>query len=40
MSALFWMIIGAFIGWNLPQPSVAKVVQAKVVDFVKKFTSR
>ena len=25
--------IGVFVGWNLPQPAVAKFVQDKVVQF-------
>ncbi len=33
---LFWILIGAFIGWNLPQPFWAKYVQEKVQDWLKK----
>ena len=28
---LKWLLIGAFIGWNLPQPSWAKWIESKVV---------
>jgi hypothetical protein len=27
ISALFWLAVGAFIGWNLPQPQFAKDLQ-------------
>lgn len=27
----FWIVVGAFIGWNLPQPFWAKYIQEKVV---------
>lgn len=27
---LLWIAVGAFIGWNFPQPIWAKVVQAKI----------
>lgn len=30
------ILIGAFIGWNFPQPAYAKWVQAKVVGFFRK----
>lgn len=33
MEWLFWLILGAFVGWNLPQPAWAKVVQHKLLDF-------
>lgn len=35
MSMLFWIAVGAFIGWNLPQPEFARKVQEKAVDFFK-----
>lgn len=35
MGTMFWVLIGAFIGWNFPQPWWAKYIQAKVVA---KFT--
>jgi hypothetical protein len=37
MSALFWIMVGAFIGWNLPQPTWAKDLQAKVVGTIKNL---
>jgi hypothetical protein len=29
MDALFWVAVGAFVGWNIPQPFWAKWVQNK-----------
>jgi len=29
LETLFYIIIGAFIGWNFPQPQYAKDIQAK-----------
>jgi hypothetical protein len=41
LETLFWIAIGAFIGWNLPQPQIAKNFQAKYlqkhIDKVKAF---
>lgn len=28
---LFWVAVGAFIGWNFPQPFWAKYIQEKVM---------
>jgi hypothetical protein len=33
--ALFWVLVGMFIGWNLPQPAWARELQDKVVGIVK-----
>ena len=30
LEALFWLAIGAFIGWNFPQPSWAHTVEEKI----------
>ena len=35
MSTLLILIIGIFIGWNLPQPDWAKTLQDKVVAALK-----
>lgn len=35
LEALFWMAIGAFIGWNFPQPFWAKIVQEKIKNIFK-----
>jgi hypothetical protein len=35
LETLLWLAVGAFIGWNLPQPDFAKVIQAKVLGLFK-----
>lgn len=30
LDILFWITVGAFIGWNFPQPFFAKIVQEKI----------
>jgi hypothetical protein len=35
LETLFWLAIGAFIGWNFPQPAYAKNIQAKVLVMLK-----
>lgn len=41
LETLFYIAIGAIIGWNFPQPEYAKNFQAKYlqkyVDFLKKI---
>ena len=41
LETLFWIAVGAFIGWNFPQPQFAKNFQTKYlqkyIDNVKKF---
>jgi hypothetical protein len=29
LETTFWILVGAFVGWNLPQPSWAKSIQEK-----------
>ena len=36
LETLFWLALGAFIGWNFPQPEVAKNIQAKVIAVFRK----
>jgi hypothetical protein len=31
MEALFWILVGAFIGWHIPEPSWAKVIKEKAL---------
>lgn len=33
---LFWLVLGAFVGWNFPQPEFAKKLQEKILGFIKK----
>ena len=35
VSFLFGAFVGAFIGWNLPQPTWAADLQAKVLAYLK-----
>jgi hypothetical protein len=35
MLTLLAGLVGLFIGWNLPQPEWAKIVQAKVLSYFK-----
>jgi len=37
LSALIWIAVGAFIGWNLPQPEFAKQIQASVDEYIAKI---
>jgi hypothetical protein len=38
MSTLITLVIGIFIGWNLPQPAWAKSIQDKVVGMIRGAT--
>jgi len=29
LETLFWIALGAFVGWNFPQPEFAKKIQTK-----------
>jgi len=33
---LIWLAVGAFIGWNFPQPQFAKNIQAKILSMFNK----
>ena len=33
LEAAIYILIGAFVGWNLPQPAWAAKVQAKILGF-------
>lgn len=35
LEALFWLLVGAFIGWNLPQPQWAKDLWSKLTSYIK-----
>lgn len=37
---LVWIVVGALIGWNFPQPEYAKRFQAWVLAQWAKFTSK
>jgi hypothetical protein len=36
LDTLLWIALGAFIGWNFPQPFWAKYIQEKVTSFFRK----
>ena len=36
LETLFWLAVGAFIGWNFPQPDFVKRIQARVMAVIKK----
>ena len=36
LETLFWLVLGAFIGWNFPQPEFAKRIQTRVMAVIKK----
>lgn len=36
LDILFWLVIGAVIGWNFPQPPWAKTIQEKAQSLFKK----
>jgi hypothetical protein len=36
LETLFWVALGAFVGWNFPQPFWAKIVQEKISTFFNK----
>ena len=38
MCTLIVLVIGIFVGWNLPQPPWAKAVQAHIVNLVRSLT--
>jgi hypothetical protein len=40
LDIILWIAIGAFIGWNFPQPWWAKTIQEKVTALIKKDTKQ
>ncbi|MDX2457030.1 MAG: hypothetical protein QNL87_05945 [Gammaproteobacteria bacterium] len=40
MSTIITLLIGMFIGWNLPQPDWARAIQDKVMHFVNSATRK
>jgi hypothetical protein len=36
LETLFWLALGAFVGWNFPQPEFAKRMQARVIAVFRK----
>ena len=36
LETLFWLALGAFVGWNFPQPNFAKRIQVRILSLFKK----
>jgi hypothetical protein len=36
LETLLYLFLGAFVGWNFPQPQFAKNIQAKVLAMINK----
>jgi hypothetical protein len=35
LDTLLWIAVGAFIGWNFPQPSWAQAIQQRIIAMIK-----
>lgn len=40
LDILLWVAVGTFVGWNLPQPSWAKFVQARIEKWWAEFKAK
>jgi len=40
MDIIFWVIVGAFVGWNMPQPWYAKTIQNWILTKIKNITTK
>jgi hypothetical protein len=36
LETIFWIAVGALVGWNFPQPQFAKNLQAKLLGMFSK----
>lgn len=36
LDVMFWILVGAFVGWHIPEPFWAKLVKEKVQKMFKK----
>jgi hypothetical protein len=36
LDIILWIVVGAFIGWNFPQPWWARSIQERIVGFFNK----
>jgi len=36
LDTLLWIAVGAFVGWNFPQPFWAKMIQDKIKSIINK----
>ena len=35
LDIILWIAVGAVVGWNFPQPSWARVIQARITALIK-----
>jgi len=40
LEALFWLVVGAFVGWHVPQPVWAVTVSDKLKSLFESFNKR
>ena len=40
LETVFWILVGAFVGWNLPQPDFAKHIQSRVLNLLRGGSSQ
>jgi len=40
METILFILLGMFIGWNLPQPSWAMFIQNRLLDYVRRLVSK
>ena len=40
LDILFWIAVGAFIGWNLPQPVWARWIESAVKNMIAKINTK
>jgi hypothetical protein len=36
LDIIFWIAVGAFVGWHFPEPSWARAIKAKILGVLKK----
>jgi hypothetical protein len=36
LDIIFWIAVGAFVGWNFPQPFWARAIQEKIASMIKE----
>jgi hypothetical protein len=36
LETIFWILVGAFVGWNFPQPEFARNLQHKIMSMFRK----
>jgi len=35
LDIIFWIAVGAFVGWNFPQPFWARAIQERITSMIK-----